>query len=73
MLSERMRAMVRLYNRGLELYKKRRFQEAEASFRKALEHQPDDGPCRLYISRCRELIENPPPDDWDGVFTMTSK
>lgn len=73
MLSESKQSMLRFYNRGLDLYKQRRFEEAISSFERALKHEPDDGPCKLYITRCRELIENPPPDGWDGVFTMTSK
>jgi adenylate cyclase len=62
-----------LYNKGLELYKKRQFNQALAWFQKTLEIAPGDGPSQLYIDRCRELSKNPPPEDWDGVFTMTSK
>jgi len=38
-------------------------------------HQVDanDGPTNLYISRCETYIATPPPADWDGVFTMTTK
>ena len=49
------------------------FKEALKYFRKALEYEPSDGPTRLYIARCLELSKNPPPPDWDGVFTMTTK
>ncbi len=73
MLSENKRNLLRFYERGLELYKQRRFKEAIMSFEKALQYEPEDGPSMLYITRCGELIENPPPKDWDGVFTMTSK
>ncbi|WP_100644685.1 CHASE2 domain-containing protein [Alteromonas facilis] len=27
----------------------------------------------LYIERCHFFIQNPPPEDWDGSFTHTSK
>lgn len=73
MLDETMRQVLELYNRGLELYKARQFAEAKTWFAKALELKPDDGPSRLYLERCGHLIENPPPPDWDGVFTMTTK
>ena len=68
-----MQQVLDAYNEGLALYKNRKFQEAMDRFNKALEVKPDDGPSKLYIERCEMFIENPPADDWDGVFTMTSK
>lgn len=34
---------------------------------------PDDGPSDVYLARARQFKENPPPDDWDGVFVMKTK
>ena len=73
MISERKRNMLRYYNEGLALYKEMEFKEALKRFEKALEFEPEDGPTKLYISRCKELSKNLPPPDWDGVFTMTTK
>ncbi len=73
MLRESKRKMLDHYNLGLKLYKKMQFKEALDHFKKALELEPDDGPTKLYITRCNELSKNPPPSDWDGVFTMTTK
>jgi hypothetical protein len=73
MLSSSKREMIEHYNRGLQLYKKMMFKQALESFKRALELEPSDGPTKLYISRCVELAKNPPPPDWDGVFTMTTK
>jgi tetratricopeptide (TPR) repeat protein len=73
MISDSKRNMLSYYNKGLGLYKEMKFIEALKSFKKALEYEPEDGPTKLYISRCEELIKNPPPPDWDGVFTMTTK
>jgi hypothetical protein len=73
MLEENRKEMLDHYNRGLRLYKQMKFKEALGFFRKALELEPKDGPTKLYISRCIELQKNPPPPDWDGVFTMTTK
>jgi hypothetical protein len=61
------------YNQGLALYKKMQFKEALGHFKKARELEPEDGPTKLYITRCIELGKNPPPPDWNGVFTMTTK
>ena len=73
MLSRNRREMLEHYNQGLSLYKRMQFEEALEHFKKALEREPADGPTKLYISRCIELGKNPPPPDWDGVFTMTTK
>jgi adenylate cyclase len=73
MLSSSKREMIEHYNRGLQLYKNMQFEDALASFKRALELEPSDGPTQLYISRCEELAKNPPPPDWDGVFIMTTK
>jgi len=27
----------------------------------------------ILIDRCRVMQENPPGDDWDGVYVMTTK
>ena len=32
-----------------------------------------DNPSMILIERCRVMRENPPGDDWDGVYLMTSK
>jgi Tfp pilus assembly protein PilF len=73
MLDETMTKVLELYNKGLDCYKKKEFGPAKELFRQALEVRPDDGPSKLYLERCELLIQNPPPADWDGVFTMTSK
>ncbi|MCS6985263.1 MAG: tetratricopeptide repeat protein [Leptospiraceae bacterium] len=73
MLSEEMRQVLEYYNAGLALYRKRQFQEAKAQFEKALKIRPEDGPSKEYVRRCEHYIKNPPPDDWDGVFVMTTK
>jgi hypothetical protein len=73
MLSKNKKKMLEHYNEGLNLYKGMKFKEALQSFNKALEFEPQDGPTKLYIARCIELSKNPPPPEWDGVFTMTTK
>lgn len=73
MITEQKKQMLQYYNQGLALYKQMKFKEALNVFKKALQYEPSDGPTRLYIARCVELSKNPPPSDWDGVFTMTTK
>jgi tetratricopeptide (TPR) repeat protein len=73
MLSEELKKVLENYNEGLKLYRERKFNEALKYFEEALKLKPDDGPSKLYVERCKMLIDNPPPEDWDGVFTMTTK
>lgn len=54
-------------------YKERRFHEAARALESLLVDYPGDGPSRLYLERCRQFIETPPPPDWRGVTVMHSK
>lgn len=60
------------YNEGLANYKKQEWDNAIIEFKKAFA-LTEDNVSKLYISRCKHLIENPPPSDWDGVFTFMTK
>ncbi|MCK4908118.1 MAG: hypothetical protein KAR07_07235 [Spirochaetes bacterium] len=73
MLTDKKKKVLDFYNKGLELYKKRLFKEALDFFSQASEVDPEDGPAKLYVTRCKTYIKTPPPADWDGVFVMTSK
>ena len=73
MISEEKRRVLELFAEGRRHYKLMNFEDALSSFEKALEVDPSDGPSRVYADRCRHYIENPPPEDWDGVFVMQTK
>ena len=64
---------LRLFNSGFTLYHEQKFNEAIEAFSQALASDPNDAPSQLYLERCQDYLTTPPPDDWDGVFTMTSK
>jgi len=49
------------------------FEQAQDIFGEALKIDPNDGPSKVYNLRCKHYIDNPPPDDWDGVFVMKTK
>jgi len=65
--------VVAQYLKGLDLYKQRNYTDSIAEFEKVLQIDPKDGPSITYIGRCNTFLENPPEDDWDGVFTHTEK
>ena len=73
MIDEATKKMLEFYNKGLELYRNKKFSESIKAFEKALEFKPEDGPSAMYIQRCKDYIKNPPPEKWDGVYVMTTK
>ena len=56
-----------------ELYRQRRWLEAQTAFQSILDQWPNDGPARAYWKRCQEYLFDEPSTNWDGVFTMTHK
>ena len=66
------------YHEALDLYKNQKWQKAIEAFKAsdALEDMfpgRKTNPSRIYIPRCEHYLSNPPGDDWDGVWTLTSK
>jgi adenylate cyclase len=60
------------YNTAMDLYKQKKFAEASAYFEKCFSAQ-QDFTSKVYLERCKAYIENPPDEDWDGVFVMKTK
>ena len=65
--------MLAAYTAGIDCYRQRDFRVALEYFEAALKRAADDRPSQLYRERCIELLANPPPADWDGVFVMMHK
>ena len=70
------------FHKALALYKNQQWDAAIAGFETSLEYEykryPDlkgkkTNPSLVYIERCKAFKENPPPADWDCVYTLTSK
>ena len=62
-----------IHQRGLALYRERRFREALQVFEDGRRAFPRDVPFLIYAERCSHLEETPPAADWDGVWTLTEK
>lgn len=60
------------FEEGLEQYRSRAFAAAQQIFDE-LVLRYDDGPSRLYSSRCADYLAAPPPVNWDGIYTAKSK
>jgi len=72
-LPENKKKAIELYNEGMSCYLSQKWDEGINNFRKALEIDPDDGPSKVYLERCKRYKESPPPKNWDGVYIMTTK
>ena len=72
-LYEHKKPLVDIFCRGLAAYKERQWDQALQHFNDALQRDPSDSPSQLYRTRCETYKQSPPPDEWDGVFVMTTK
>lgn len=66
-------AMIEAFDRGIALYRAREWHDAERRFEAALAACPEDGPSKIYIERCRTFAKTPPPPEWQGIWSLTSK
>jgi len=57
----------------LSLYRNQVWDEAEAILQELLVAEPDCFLYNLYLERIAYFRENPPGEDWDGVFTFVTK
>lgn len=62
-----------LYTKGLYAYRNQEWNRAIIQFNTALSLLPDDGPSQTMLKRCNNFKKTPPPKDWNGAYTMTSK
>lgn len=66
-------AQVGLFNEGFDLYHERKFADALEKFKQAHERGTADPVSELYIERCQDYLNEPPPAQWDGVYVMKTK
>lgn len=61
------------FEAALNKYFTKEFDESLKMLKTLEEDYPNDKAIKLFINRVQDYIANPPPPDWDGVFTMTTK
>ena len=71
--SAEQKSLLEPWNTGFQQYHNKEFEAAIQSFTQALNISPNDEASKMYVERCQDLLREPPPADWDGVFTMTTK
>jgi adenylate cyclase len=67
-----------LFHQGLDLYRAQKWDEAKAKLAESEEWEEmfpgrPTNPSRVFLERCEFFKANPPGEDWDGVWTLTSK
>jgi adenylate cyclase len=72
-VSAEIREAMKYFHKGLWLYKKQKWDEAISAFEIVTAMDGSNYAAKLYIARSNNLKLNPPPPDWDGVFTMQTK
>jgi adenylate cyclase len=61
------------YTKGLNLYRNKSFVKGEHYFRDLVRQYPEQKLYTIYQDRCTFFKTNPPDQNWEGVFTHTSK
>ncbi len=61
------------FTRGIILYKSREFTGALEIFDRIVRECPGDPVAALYVRRCREYLEHPPAESWQGVVDLQQK
>jgi len=64
---------LKLYNQALKYYRSKDWDMAELQFLNLKKMHSDRPLYDFYIERMKYFRDNPPPEDWDGVFTFTTK
>ncbi len=72
-VSDHWERLISTYSVGLRAYRSRQWQEAIRHFERCLEISPGDGPSSIFVARCKEYEESPPPEGWDTVYVRTTK
>jgi adenylate cyclase len=68
-----LRQCLECFKDGLAYYRKQEWNLAESAFGDALQHNPSDALSAIYLKRISHLRANPPAEDWNAVWVMTTK
>jgi adenylate cyclase len=80
-LSDEMRKCLRHFEEGIRLFQNKDWEKALSQFQLSAKYElsenkssPDSiNPSQIYIQRCELLIQQPPAENWDGVFEQTAE
>ena len=72
-MNDNQKQSLELYHEGLKLYRERKWEEAIAYFQQAYSLDATCYVAQIYTQRANLYQINPPPEEWNGVFVMTTK
>ncbi|MCO4794488.1 MAG: CHASE2 domain-containing protein [Bacteriovoracaceae bacterium] len=61
------------YMEAFGAYQNQEFERAVGLLKPLHEKYPHDKSCKRVLEACEDFLKTPPPPDWDGVFTHTTK
>ena len=61
------------FEEAINYYQSLDFENAKKIFEECLKKKPDDKPSRLFVERMNIFLNEPPPEDWDGVWRFQQK
>lgn len=64
---------VKTFEEGLTLYRMQKFEDAKIKFEETIRIRGEDKPSKVFLERIEFFKDEPPPQNWDGVFTMKTK
>ncbi len=78
-LPEQVKKYAEIFTRGVELFRIKKWSEAAGYFSESYEIEKkmhindryEGTPSALYLQRCKTLQNQPPDENWDGVFEQT--
>ncbi len=72
-IGNKLRNAARGFNKALHLYREKNWDTAEREIFSLSQSNPDKLVYKMYLDRIMHFRNNPPPEDWDGVFIHTTK
>jgi adenylate cyclase len=72
-MTENQRQSLEMYHEGLKYYRSRKWEEAIAYLQQAYSLDETCFVAQIYTERANLYQITPPPDEWNGVFVMTTK
>jgi adenylate cyclase len=69
----RMAQLAGAFAQAFMAYRRRRFADAIATLEALDAQHPSDTATARFIERCRALLADPPPENWDGVYDALTK
>lgn len=72
-VDDKVRDELKFYREAVKLYRAQNWELAELQFVNLMKRSPKRALYKVYVERINQFRVNPPPADWDGVYTHLEK